>query len=72
MTSHDLARRLLAMPDLPVIARNDCLEFEIVALYHEEDADYVAAMNEPQRSGPAISLADCHDARYQRRVGGAA
>lgn len=56
-TSHDFAWRLLALPDLPLITQNDCVEFRLVSL----DVDDKASWSDPDRwvdDQPAVTLYD--------------
>ncbi len=39
-TSHELARRLLALPDLPLISRNDAVEFRLVDVWEDQSASW--------------------------------
>lgn len=40
MTAHELARLLLTLPDLPVMKRNDVLEYEIMGAEHRASAQW--------------------------------
>lgn len=62
MTAHGLARLLLSLPDLPVIARNDCIHTEIRGAAVEDEAAWGLGRG-AWIEGRAIVLSDEDGAR---------
>lgn len=71
-TSHDIARFLLALPDLPLIAENDCVMTRLVDAEVQERASW---SDDPGRGeawvddGRAVVLVDVSAARFRGEEG---
>lgn len=61
LTSHALARRLLELPDLPVIAQNDAIRFRLVRAYAMDRASWSDVPGEWTEDQPAVVVADFTD-----------
>lgn len=56
ITSHQLARILLSLPDLPVIQQNDCIDSEVCDAWVDDEASW--ASPDGWKEGIAIKLSD--------------
>ncbi len=57
-TAHEIARRLLAGPDLPVIHQNDCVRFRIAAVRLNAAASWYEGAAGWMDDLPAVELSD--------------
>lgn len=56
ITAHELGRVLLSLPDVPVVALDDCVNFEIRGAFFDADASW--ATRSDWLEGPAVRLSN--------------